>query len=277
MADREELDDQLEDDDIFDEYDEEDDDDENDELEQNDDDDDDPYKDLLERARKEASEELVKELTSEDTNSPVYKGLQKVISKKDREIEDLRQALAGVADRVNRGNLGTEESNATIEFLMETLKDALPSEDQEVLEERLKTFKKSRSEKTEMEQMKQALQYLIQNQQGRGNSQSNEDPYAEQRRQATEELRGIASDAGFDLDDERLNVGDENEPLLERIRKLRLSINAVKSDTDRFRNKKKPPRTRRDQESFGTPEPRTARDVLSRVSSELEKKMRKSM
>lgn len=253
--DRDEFEVEDEDDLYDDEYDDEelDDDDEFDEEDDTDDDDEDSEESLRERLKKEATDEIVKMLSSGDQNTPIYKGLQRVISQKDREINETRQALASLAEQVNKGQSASAETNDSFEFLMNTFKEVLNEDDRKVLDQKYDDFKKSRGEKSRLDNIEGALKYITESMQGRTQSPRDERPesndmderLAQLRKEATEELRGIAETNGFDPDDENLDFGSEDEPLLERIRKLRGSI-AKASEVEGVRRKKKRSRTRKD-------------------------------
>lgn len=281
--DRQDIEDDEEDFDI-DEWDDEELDDEDYDEDSEDDEDDEQYSKLIERAKAEATEEIVKQLSSGDQSSPVYKGLQKVISRKDQEIAETRRALASLVEHVQKNQSNSSEVQGTVEFLMETFKDALKEEDREVLAERFERFKKDRTEKSRLDNMenfmKQVATMIQQGQQGYqadNDDDTEDDQFAELRKQATEELRGIAEESGFDPDDGDLDYGDPQEPLLERIRKLRASIAKASREVDGVRRKKKFPRTRKDSESTSRLyTPGDARRTLETLTSTWLKEMRKN-
>jgi hypothetical protein len=182
------------------------------------------------KMRKSIEDSLVDELSKGDTNSPVYKGMQRVVSQKDRELQQYRQALAGVIQQVQ----AQEEKGGDVDFLKEIVKDMLDDDSKRVFDEKFERFTEKRKG-TKTEQM---LAALLQQQQGQQQQypmygQEQEDPQiAQYRKEATKRLQAFAKKMGVDPEKDGLDFGDENDALLVRMDKLAASIERVSKEKD---------------------------------------------
>lgn len=284
-----ELDDENFDDEEFEYY-------EDDETEDNEGEDDildNPvYKRLYSKAKEDAEKAVVEALSSEDTNTPVYKGLQKVVSKKDaeiaqhkRELAELRQALGEVINYVQANSSKSTSSAKQQEALVGIIEEMLDDEPSKtVFRNRMQQVTKD-SEMDDLKQQIANLSKVIANQGQRVNApnqQTDDEPeeYKIYRQQFQEQLEGFAEEAGVDPKDKRLNYGDPKASFLERSVELRKSIKEIKSSSDdetinRARRKVAPPKTLNERGTGAGSGEDTGRSLLERGALEMTKKMRK--
>lgn len=250
------------------------------------------YKKLYSKAKEDAEKAVIEAISSEDTNTPVYKGLQKVVSKKDaeiaqhkRELAELRQALGEVVTHINTTNTKSATSSKQQEALVGIIEDMLEDEDsKKVFRSRMQQVNKE-SEMDDLKQQIANLSKLIANQGQRVNAptqQVDDEPeeYKIYRQQFQEQLEGFAEEAGIDPKDKRLNYGDPKLSFLERAVELRKSIKEIKSSGDdetisRARRKVAPPKTLNERGTGAGSGEDTGRSLLERGALEMTKKMRK--
>lgn len=231
------------------------------------------------KIRKQVEDSVIDTLAKGDTNSPIYKGMQRVVSQKDRELQQYRQALAGVMQQVQM----QEERGGDVEFLKEIVKDMLDDDSRKVFEDKFERFNEKRKG-TKTEQM---LATLLQQQQGQQQpypmyGQEEEDPQiTKYRKEATQRLMAFAKKMGADPERDDLDFGDENEALLVRMDKLAASVersiaNRDERDVDSVRRRGSQPNTRtRNGAAFKDVDPEYGRDILERGTNALIQKMRK--
>lgn len=256
-----------------------------DDEELNDDDDEFDYESLsasekkrYNKIKQQVEDSVVKALSEGDTESPVYKGMQKVVARKDRELQQYQQALAGVIQQVQQQGERGEE----VEFLREIVKDMLDDDSRKVFEDKFERF----NEKRKGSKQEQLLQALL-NQQGQQQipayGRNEEDPQITQyRKEATNKLKAFAKRMGADPEKDNLDFGDEDEALLVRMDKLAASIERVTSEREerelsgvRRRGNQPNTRTRNDQGSRDS-EFEYGRSILEKGSNALLKKMLKA-
>ncbi len=173
---------------------------------------------------------VVEALAKGDQSSPIYKGMQKVVSRKDQELAQYRQALAGVIQEVQ----AQKEQGGEIEFLKDIVKDMLDDESKKQFEDRFERF----NEKRKGNRTEQLLSALLQQQQQKEHNypaygQEEEDPQITQyRKEATKKLHAFARKMGVDPEKDGLDFGDESEALLTRMDKLAASIERVSVEKD---------------------------------------------
>ena len=240
---------------------------------------------LRKQLRKEVEDAIVDELAKGDTNSRVYKGLQKVVNEKDTkakrleaELLETRNALAGLIQRVN----GDRDAGQT-EFLTEVIKELLDDDSKKMFNDKLERFNASKKQKA-TENMLESL--LSREQQQRfnvpmyGRDQEAEDAQiAQYRKDATVKLKIMAKKMGVDPDSEDLDYGDEDEALLVRIDKLQASVEKASPSQDEkdladVKRRTTAPNTRTRQESSGGARSAGAR-LLERGSQKMIEQMRK--
>lgn len=229
------------------------------------------------KIRETVENSVVEALAKGDTNSPVYKGMQRVVNQKDRELLQYRQALAGVIQEVQ----AQKETGGDVEFLKEIVKDMLDDDSKRVFDEKFERFSE-KQKGTKTEQMLAALLQQREQQPYPMYGQEQEDPQITQlRKEATQRLKGFAKKMGVDPEKETLDFGDENEPLITRMDKLAASIERVTSDRDErdidsVRRRGNQPNTRtRNDSAVRDVDSYSGRDVLERANLALLQKMRK--
>ena len=253
--------------------------------------DDDPiYRKVFEKAKADAEQAVVEALASEDTNSPVYKGLQKKMSAKDRalqqqaqELQELRAALGMVFNEVGSNSSKSQQTSKEFEAMKAIMEDMLEDDaSKQIFRNRMQQANKD----SEMDSLKQQIANLGQAlqqrsappQNGRGND-NEPDEIKQYKTQFQENLEQLAEEAGVDPKDKRLNYGDWNESFLERTMSLNKSIKEIKASNDdetinRARKKVRTPSGPTERGSKGTSEQR-GRSLLDIGSQQLAKKMRK--
>lgn len=230
------------------------------------------------KLKKQIEDSLVDQLSKGDTNSPVYKGMQRVVASKDNQLRQYQQALAGVIQRVQE----QEVKGGEIEFLKEIVQDMLDDDSRKIFSEKYERF----NEKQKGSRTEQMLAALLQQQQGQQQwpayGQVEEDPQITQyRKEATNKLKAFAKRMGADPEKDELDFGDESEPLLSRMDKLAASIERAatqrdEQDVDSVRRRRPNPNTRTRNESAFKDSDSISGDVLEKASMALLRKMRQN-
>lgn len=206
------------------------------------------FKDIFERAKKEAEEAVVAALVNEDTNSGVYKGLQKVLSKRDRELNDLKKANQELSRFIQEYVSSNANHSTEVEFIKQILPEMLDDDSKKIYSDKREQFVQSKRLQQLEEQQRRQQMPRQQPEQSNG-----EDPFAAYKKMAADQMRSIAEVAGIDPDDKRLDFGDEEtENLATRLGKLKESLARIKKeDEDLSSVRRKPrPETRTRNESF---------------------------
>jgi hypothetical protein len=230
------------------------------------------------KMRKAIEDSVVDTLSKGDTNSEVYKGMQRVVAKRDQELQQYRQALAGVIQQVQ----SQTEKGGEVDFLKEVVMDMLDDDSKKEFETRFERFNEKRNG-TRTEQMLQALLQQQGQQQYPAYGQTEDDPQIVQyRKEATKKLEAFARKMGVDPEKDGLDFGDESEALLSRMDKLAASIDRAtrerdEKDTASVRRRGTQPNTRtRNESAFRDSDSNYGTDVLERASNALLAKMRKN-
>lgn len=164
--------------------------------------------------------ELAAAIESGDTKNGVYKGLQKSIGKKDREIDDLRGQLREALDRFDRYEGNMEDIVEGLNWSSETLLGALPEDDQKsaklALQERRVKLRTTQLEKKTSAPAPEKRQ----------ESQSTEQPawVTERIAKFVTGRQAAAVRAGVKADDPDLDYGTDEDGLVERLDKFDESL-----------------------------------------------------
>lgn len=176
--------------------------------------------------KEEVVNELVGELSRGDKDSPVYKGLQRVIASKDQQIQSLQMAQQALAQQMQAGftSLSTED-----QFLSAALIRNLPSAEQERIQRELSARKQAALE-AQVRALQQPKPPVPQYPQV-------PDPYEEQLKAARAEAEAVMRESvkeyGLDPDDKSLDYGSQDEVFAQRFKKLNSSIaKALKAKDD---------------------------------------------
>lgn len=214
----------------------------------------------LQKLIAEAEKAIADSLATENPNSGIYKGLQRHLNKRDQKIAQLEAYIAQL-------ETGSKGDSKEVEFLKTIIPQMLDPKDREVFNrEREQFFEKSKN--TDLESM---VQTLLNQQRGAQYVQQNsgeEDPrLVEYRRQATQELNSLAEVMGIDPKDNRLDFGNEADPLATRISKLRESASKIKKDDENIssvRRKKRVDTNVRDDNGSGKKTVLSGRPLIQR-------------
>lgn len=228
------------------------------------------------KVRKEIEESIIEQLAKGDQSSPIYTGLQKVISKKDKELLETRTTLAGVIEYVR--NLAGNQANANtyVEFMREQFPNMLNEEDRKIYEDRLNRHV-DKAKATYLEQQVQQMSRNQGQQQYPQQESQGDDKIQQYRKEATEKLKEFAKNMGVDPDDPNLNYGNEEEPLLVRMNAFSQSIGvakekAVDKGLDSVRRREKRPLAGA---GSGTTGGRNGGDLLKNAALKMADQMRK--
>mgnify|MGYP001586053628 CR=1 FL=1 len=176
------------------------------------------------KMKKDVESSIVEVLAKGDSNSDIYKGMQRALAQRDRELAEYKAKLANVDGRT--GNV--EDKAAEVDFLYSIVHDMLDSDGQRALEARKEQFTSTKSAKKNEALLKEILEQR---------TAPTHFPYgqveetAEQtqyRKDAETKLKNLAKMAGVDPTNKDLDMGDISEPLLTRIGKLESSIERLK-------------------------------------------------
>lgn len=198
---------------------------------------DDEYRKLVEQAKKEAEEMVVEALVKGDTNSPIYKGLQKHLNARDKKIRELESALANAIQELQSKQMAASNE---IEFLSKILPEMIDEKDREIFNNRRTTFMTEKKASALEEILKNRNQPPVYRQETEDDDF--QEKVAEYIKMAEDQLREIAEISGVDPDDKRLNYGNKEEPLVRRLSAFKESISVIKkedSEINSVREKKK--------------------------------------
>lgn len=199
------------------------------------------------KMRTDIETRIVSQIAKGDTASDIYKGLQRVVSKKDSEIVQLRNILQGFSTRLG----ATEGIGTDVEFLREIVEEMLDDDGRKVFKSRLESHKQKKEQKDTKDLLSSILSGTTPSSYGAPNYGQEDETIKQYRKEATTKLRNFVKRAGLDPDESGLDYGDEEEPLLERMSKLESSIDKVKDNKDdedisKARRKVTPPKSRTD-------------------------------
>jgi len=230
--------------------------------------------------RQKVVDEVVEELAKGDTNSPIFKGLQKVISRKDKEILEHKQALIMLGQAIQSGRYQGSEVSQRLEFLEGFLEKMLDDDGKQVY----KSERDRKAAELKQKQQEEVINQILKNQ-TRGQWQptyeaddQENDEFAGYRREALDRLKEFVKMSGIDPNHKELDYGDEQDSLLERMNALSESIKKVRETADdeeiqSVRRKKKLPSTRTNGERKRG-QSYSARDILDEGALQLIKQMR---
>lgn len=225
----------------------------------------------VQKALDKKIQELVDQLASEDTNSPVFKGMQRRLNERDRKIAEMQQQFAAAIQDA-QGKANSAEEKAT--FGLETLLSSFDDETRKELETKISAKKNQ----TELEQMRTLLtamargdikpgQQQQQQQQPDGESQAQLAEATRRRDEYIAKLKDLASITGVDPDDKRLDYGDKDMwnagDIQDRFQKSLKAIVEAEKDVDGVRQKVKAPATRGGAPSAGKYTGMSAEDLLN--------------
>lgn len=176
-------------------------------------------------------EDLVKSIEDGNSDNAVYKGLQKVISRKDKDIDESKKLLDAAIARMDEYESLITQMNSGFGWLTETVFGAI--EDEEVkakaiakLQESQNTFLKGELEKAKKPATKPAQQPQV---------SGNEDQMAQVKKYVEEFIdgrKGRAKKAGVDPTDKRLDYGLDTEPIAARLAKFEDSLDKILEEND---------------------------------------------
>jgi hypothetical protein len=235
----------------------------------------DPYEELVARAKREAEEAVVAALTSEDTNSGVYKGLQKVLSKRDRELEDLKRVNSELVRFVQESHNNNANTSTEVEFIKNILPQMLDDESRQIFNNKRESFiQNRRSAQLEEQLRRNQMQQMAQQYQ----PVNTDNTIAEYKKQALNQMKEFVELYGLDPTDKRLDFGDEeSENLTIRLGKLKESMTKIKKEDEDISSVRRKPRpttktrgeSSEDSVSYG-------QDLVKRGMAQMLQKMRES-
>lgn len=180
----------------------------------------------LEALQAEREEALINAIENGDTNNRVYKGLQKVIARKDREIDETSHALKDAIGKIQEFEGLLSGLSEGVNWLSDTTLRALPEDDRKeaygnLQERRLKVLQQ------ELERQQKAAPQQQQPPQEPPAESGDEDfqkLVAERSQAFVEGRRKAAERAGVSPDDADLDYGETGEGLVERLEKFEASL-----------------------------------------------------
>lgn len=228
----------------------------------------------VQKALEAKIQELVDQLASEDTNSPVFKGMQRRLNERDRklaELDNTNKQLMALVQEV-RGKADSAEEKAT--FGLETLLSSFDDETRKDLEGKIAT----KRNQSEVDQLKTLLTAIVKGdvkvgQQPEQQTQAGPDYEAHlatatsRRDEYIAKLKDLAEITGVDPNDKRLDYGDKDTWLASEIqdrfqKSLRAIVEADK-EIDGVRQKVKTPATRGGAPGAGKLTAMTAEQLLN--------------
>lgn len=161
-----------------------------------------------------AAFERLQRIENGEEDVEVYRGIQRTVSKKDQQIQELREQLAKTqSEPKNEGNSYLEK---LAQQALRELEDADPDRAREV-----QTNFRSEQMRAQLEDYQRREQEERTNAWLRDISQKNR-----------EALRGLASDWDVDPDDPRLDYGSDNEPYADRVRRVNQAVKELARKAD---------------------------------------------
>lgn len=209
--------------------------------------DDGEHDDDLLKGVSEEQVKAIKKLLSDDDDEK-YKGIQRVVSSKDKEIQELRESLSEAQGSDQELKRVIEDLQADQEDMIKVFENAM---DDEAREEFRKAREKAKQESS-LERRLQKIEEGNQSQEGQdsnGNSGSQQNVSEEQqaaldkwleqmRNEATDTLTELSSKLGLKPED--VDIGDAEEALLVRVQKFLKSIDTVsEEDLSRIKSVRK--------------------------------------
>lgn len=177
---------------------------------------------------------LAKAIEDGDAKHPVYKGLQRRLSQKDKVIDGLTSQLQAAIERMQVFEDGLGGADEMLKWLAETTLEAVPEEYRKEAEmklrERRMTYQESRA------RQRNAPAPAPQPQSREEPSDEIPEWVKEQQKKFVESRRKAAQRVGLDPADKRIYYGsDPNEPLAMRLEKFEESIEKLlDGDEDRL-------------------------------------------
>lgn len=191
----------------------------------------DPDDDFKARVRAEIEEEVINALAEERTDSPFYKGMQKTLSKRDRQLQEAEQRRALLETELQATKDQTSGLAEAVQYLSEKFFNNLPEDERNAVVAELQSKRLERMEKQ-----------LAQRQSNPSPApapvtpEPDDDFEAVLRREVEEavtSMRETAKEFGLDPNDKRLDYGKDDEKFAVRFRKLNASIRAaIKADEE---------------------------------------------
>ena len=166
--------------------------------------------------------ELLEAIDKGDTNNSFYKGLQKVVNKKQSAIEELQKLVEASQAKLQEYEDQFEAMGEGMTWLTETTMGALPDN---VSKEALLKLSQKANERLQGKLQGKAAQQAKPAERGDGNEQRDEPE--EVKAYKAKFLNGrkeAAKRAGVNPDDSALDYGDYWEPVVERIEKFEASL-----------------------------------------------------
>lgn len=182
-----------------------------------------------EKMRSSIEDSLVEAISKGDTNSGVYKGLQRVLASRDRELAAARTALAAISEETRVNSEKVDE----VDFLKDIILNILDDDSKKVFEDKYKQHQSNRKAQRNEALLQSLVNQGQQFNQGFSQNNSVPDEIVQYRKEATKTLKNFAKKMGVDPDDKELDYGNEEDVLLDRMTKLQASIERINDDEDR--------------------------------------------
>lgn len=175
----------------------------------------------------EREAQLSKEIESGKTKHPVYKGIQKTLNKEQQRSARLEQQLEAAIAKLSQFDATVEELTDGLNWAGNNLLDALPEDSKNAALNDLNQRNVKRQSK-EIERLRNG---------GSARNQTAQRPDGQEPQWLIEgraKLKALfmedAAELGLEEDDDRLDFGDDDEPVVERLAKFRKSLKAIKNE-----------------------------------------------
>ncbi len=231
----------------------------------------------VERILAEREAALVKAIESGDTKNGVYKGLQKQLSKRDRENIELKQQLEAAVAKLQQFEGLADELTEGLNWASDVMLGALPDEDKQSALQNLE----SRKSKLALKDLERRLKNPSGNRVTSSSGDGNLPEYViEGRRKFIEMSKATAERFGVDPDNGELDFGDDEDALIVRMEKFNSSLEKLLQDdklearVSALRKKTEPVTTRTG--GSGGASAGTRRVSLDEVSDKLMRELRRA-
>lgn len=182
------------------------------------------------KIRQQLEEEVINALVEERTDSPFYKGMQKALSKRDRQLQEVTQARERAEAALAELRAQQESLNEGMKFLSEKLFGSMSEEQRAEIVQELQVRRLDKIEKDNQSLRERLNKPAAAPAPVTSESDGDEEFEALMKREVEEavaSMRDTAKEFGLDPADKRLDYGKDDEKFAVRFKKLNASIAAA--------------------------------------------------
>lgn len=186
---------------------------------------------LRKQIRKEIEDDIVQQLLEERSDSGVYKGIQRVVSKKDKQYENLNSQYAKQGSELQELKRQFNDAIEMFNYSSGVLYQNLPDNERQRVSAEIAARNTQRMQ-AQVEDMRRQMSAGSQSQVQPPQSDEFQEILEKARTEANDALRETASQFGIDPSDSALDYGDPDETFGARLKKLNKSLTARRKELD---------------------------------------------